>query len=86
MTRDQLTTLSREHQDAVTVLATTWRDAGLAAPTAVSTSSGADCDMPACPAMTFVQLKTSVGPRRLCFKHFQWVEQEQRSSAGRGAA
>jgi hypothetical protein len=80
MSNESTQTLSHESQAAVNSLATIWRNAGRHPPSAVSTSSGADCDMPDCPAMTFVELKTSEGPRRLCFKHFQWVDQEQRSS------
>jgi hypothetical protein len=77
MSSHRAQTLSNESQTAVSSLAVSWRNAGRPSPTAASTSSGADCVMPACLAMTFVELRTSEGPRHLCFKHFQWVDQEQ---------
>jgi cold shock CspA family protein len=64
---------------ALRLIAAAWRDAGLQAAVGVSGNGDALCCLPECRAMTFVELRTNEGVKRLCFKHFQAVQQTAES-------
>jgi hypothetical protein len=66
---------------AVSHIVSDWQDGGLRAPLPASASTAAACCIEGCDAMTFVELKTQAGRRSLCFKHYQSVDQKQRSTA-----
>jgi hypothetical protein len=59
---------------AISSVASAWQAGGRRAPMPASPASSANCSMPDCALMTFVELKTRTGLSSLCFTHFESVK------------
>jgi hypothetical protein len=57
--------------DAVSLLAKSWREAGRQLPVAASRRRSVICDLPGCSGMSFVEIRTQSGRRGICFKHYE---------------
>ena len=58
---------------ATSKVAKSWASDGKSAPATPSTTAVV-CAIPECAGMSFVELRTSLGPTALCFAHFESVK------------